>query len=64
MVAVLGIVGTAEHGWTSPRTLGAVALAALLLGGFAVRQRVAAVRCCRPGYCAYRAWSRRTRCSS
>ncbi|MET8118625.1 MFS transporter [Micromonospora sp. NPDC005189] len=42
MAAVLGIVGTGEHGWTSPRTLGAAALAALLLGGFAVRQRVAA----------------------
>ncbi|MGW5558377.1 MFS transporter [Micromonospora sp. NPDC003944] len=41
MAAVLGIVGTGEHGWTSPRTLGAVALAALLLGGFALRQRVA-----------------------
>ncbi|MEU8115399.1 MFS transporter [Micromonospora sp. NPDC048947] len=42
MAAVLGIVGTGEHGWTNPRTLGAVALAALLLGGFALRQRVAA----------------------
>ncbi|KAB1930733.1 MFS transporter [Micromonospora sp. ALFpr18c] len=42
MAAVLGIVGTGEHGWTSPRTLGAAALAALLLAGFAVRQRVAA----------------------
>ncbi|WP_433459120.1 MFS transporter [Micromonospora sp. CA-248212] len=41
MAAVLGIVGTGEHGWTSRRTLGAVALAALLLGGFALRQRVA-----------------------
>ena len=42
MAAVLGIVGTGEHGWTSPRTLGAVALAALLLGGFVLRQRSAA----------------------
>lgn len=42
MAAVLGIVGTGEHGWTSPRTLGAAALAALLLGGFAVRQRMTA----------------------
>ncbi|MEU8012384.1 MFS transporter [Micromonospora parva] len=41
MAAVLGIVGTGEHGWTSPRTLGAVSLAALLLGGFTLRQRVA-----------------------
>ncbi|MEV1017601.1 MFS transporter [Micromonospora sp. NPDC049801] len=41
MAAVLGIVGTGEHGWTSPRTLGAVALAVLLLGGFALRQGVA-----------------------
>ncbi|WP_410811677.1 MFS transporter [Micromonospora sp. 067-2] len=40
MALVLGIVGTGEHGWTSPRTLGAAAMAALLLGGFAVRQRV------------------------
>ncbi|WP_328370747.1 MFS transporter [Micromonospora zamorensis] len=43
MVAVLGIVGTAEHRWTSPRTLGTAVLAVLLLGGFAVSQRVAAV---------------------
>ncbi|SCE95230.1 drug resistance transporter, EmrB/QacA subfamily [Micromonospora coriariae] len=43
MAGVLGIVGTGEHGWTSPRTLGAAALAALLLGGFAARQRVAPV---------------------
>lgn len=43
MVAVLGIVGTAEHGWTSPRTLGTALLAVLLLGGFAARQRVATV---------------------
>ncbi|MEV4821088.1 MFS transporter [Micromonospora sp. NPDC049274] len=42
MAAVLGIVGTGEHGWTSPRTLGAVAVAALLLGGFVLRQRMAA----------------------
>ncbi|MFG2048109.1 MFS transporter [Micromonospora sp. NPDC048935] len=42
MAAVLGIVGAGEHGWTSPRTVGAVALAVLLLGGFVLRQRVAA----------------------
>ncbi|MEU4400620.1 MFS transporter [Micromonospora orduensis] len=42
MATVLAIVGTGEHGWTSPRTLGAAAIAALLLGGFAVRQRAAA----------------------
>ncbi|MET8043022.1 MFS transporter [Micromonospora sp. NPDC005215] len=42
MAAVLGIVGAGDHGWTSPRTLGAVALAALLLGAFVLRQRVAA----------------------
>ncbi|MEU8185320.1 MFS transporter [Micromonospora sp. NPDC049044] len=42
MAAVLGIVGTGEHGWTSPRTLGALALAALLLGAFVLRQRTAA----------------------
>ncbi|MET7865726.1 MFS transporter [Micromonospora taraxaci] len=42
MAAVLGIVGTAEHGWTSARTLATAVLAALLLGGFAVRQRMAA----------------------
>lgn len=42
MATVLAIVGTGEHGWTSPRTLGAAMIAALLLGGFAVRQRAAA----------------------
>ncbi|MFI6327731.1 MFS transporter [Micromonospora chersina] len=42
MAAVLAIVGAGEHGWTSPRTLGAGALAAALLAGFAARQRRAA----------------------
>ncbi|GAB3944858.1 MFS transporter [Micromonospora vulcania] len=42
MALVLGIVGTGTHGWTSPRTLGAAAVAALLLGAFAVRQRLVA----------------------
>ncbi|MCM0675790.1 MFS transporter, partial [Micromonospora phytophila] len=42
MVAVLAIVGTGEHGWTSARTLGAAALAAALLGAFALRQRTTA----------------------
>ncbi|MFI5487349.1 MFS transporter [Micromonospora echinaurantiaca] len=42
MAAVLAIVGTGEHGWTSARTLGAAGLAAVLLGGFAVRQRATA----------------------
>ncbi|MER7458633.1 MFS transporter [Micromonospora sp. NPDC126480] len=42
MAAVLAIVGTAEHGWTSARTVGAALLAAVLLGAFAHRQRVAA----------------------
>jgi EmrB/QacA subfamily drug resistance transporter len=43
MAAVVAIVGTGEHGWTSSRTLGAAAFAALLLGGFALRQRTAAI---------------------
>ncbi|MGC5021630.1 MFS transporter [Micromonospora sp. DT47] len=42
MAAVVAIVGTGEHGWTSARTLGAAALAAVLLGGFALRQRATA----------------------
>ncbi|MEU0150585.1 DHA2 family efflux MFS transporter permease subunit [Micromonospora fulviviridis] len=42
MAAVLAIVGAGEHGWTSPRTLGAGALAVALLAGFAARQRRAA----------------------
>ncbi|WBB66690.1 MFS transporter [Micromonospora sp. WMMD812] len=43
MAAVLAIVGTGEHGWTSARTVGAAAVAAVLLGAFALRQRAAAV---------------------
>ncbi|MFE9688196.1 MFS transporter [Micromonospora sp. NPDC005806] len=39
MATVLAIVGAGEHGWTSPRTLGAAGLAAALLAGFAARQR-------------------------
>jgi EmrB/QacA subfamily drug resistance transporter len=34
MVAIYGIVGAAEHGLTAPRTLGLLALAAVLLAGF------------------------------
>ena len=43
MATVVAIVGAGEHGWTSARTLGAAGLAALLLAGFAARQRVAAI---------------------
>ncbi|WP_197087544.1 MFS transporter [Micromonospora sp. HK10] len=42
MAAVLAIVGAGEHGWASPRTLGAGGLAVALLAGFAARQRRAA----------------------
>ncbi|WP_201752975.1 MFS transporter [Micromonospora rubida] len=42
MATVVAIVGTGEHGWTSARTLGAAALAAVLLGGFVLRQRATA----------------------
>ncbi|MEV1143591.1 MFS transporter, partial [Micromonospora sp. NPDC049799] len=42
MATVLAIVGTGEHGWLSTRTLGSALLAAVLLVGFAVRQRAAA----------------------
>ncbi|MEH0844292.1 MFS transporter [Micromonospora sp. CPCC 205711] len=42
MATVLAIVGTGEHGWTSPRTLAAAGPAAALLGAFALRQAVAA----------------------
>ncbi|MEU8297821.1 MFS transporter [Micromonospora sp. NPDC048909] len=43
MAAVLAIVGTGEHGWTSARTVGAAAVAVTLLGAFALRQRITAV---------------------
>ena len=42
MLAVLALVGTAEHGWGSARTLVLAAAAAVLLAGFAVRQATAA----------------------
>ncbi|PWU49523.1 MFS transporter, partial [Micromonospora globispora] len=42
MATVVAIVGAGQHGWTSARTLGAAGLAALLLAGFAARQRTAA----------------------
>jgi EmrB/QacA subfamily drug resistance transporter len=42
MLAVLALVGTAEHGWGSARTLVVAAAAAVLLAGFAVRQATAA----------------------
>ncbi|MGW4500996.1 MFS transporter [Micromonospora sp. NPDC004336] len=43
MLAVLAIVGTEEHGWTSARTLAAAGLAAALLAAFALRQRSASI---------------------
>ena len=42
MVGVSAIVGAAEHGWASARTLGTGALAVALLAGFVVRQATAA----------------------
>jgi EmrB/QacA subfamily drug resistance transporter len=42
MLGVVAIVGTAEHGWTSARTLVLGAVAVALLVGFAVRQLTAA----------------------
>jgi EmrB/QacA subfamily drug resistance transporter len=42
MLAIDTVVGTADHGWGSTRTLGLGALAALLIAGFFVRQATAA----------------------
>ncbi|KOV11519.1 DSBA oxidoreductase [Streptomyces sp. XY431] len=42
MLGIYTVVGTAEHGWTSARTLGLGALALVLLAGFLVRQALAA----------------------
>jgi len=42
MLAVYAVVGAAESGWLSVRTLGLGALAIVLLGGFVVRQTRAA----------------------
>jgi MFS family permease len=42
MLAISTVIGTADHGWVSSRTLGLGALAALLLAGFFVRQATAA----------------------
>ncbi|WP_327678125.1 MFS transporter [Kitasatospora sp. NBC_00458] len=42
MLGIYAIVGTAEHGWASGRTLGLGALSAALLAGFLVRQARAA----------------------
>jgi EmrB/QacA subfamily drug resistance transporter len=39
MLGVSAIVGTAEHGWGSGRTLGSSALALGLVAGFVIRQR-------------------------
>ncbi len=42
MLGIFTIVGTAEHGWASARTLGPGALSLVLLAGFLVRQALAA----------------------
>ncbi|MEV6974705.1 DHA2 family efflux MFS transporter permease subunit [Kitasatospora sp. NPDC093806] len=42
MLGIFTIVGTAEHGWTSARTLGLGLLSVALLAGFLVRQARAA----------------------
>jgi EmrB/QacA subfamily drug resistance transporter len=41
MLGIYAVVGTAQYGWTSARTLGFGGLALLLLAGFLVRQSVA-----------------------
>ena len=42
MLGIYAIVGTAQYGWTSARTLGLGVIAALLIAGFLVRQAMAA----------------------
>ncbi|NUP50891.1 MAG: MFS transporter [Catenulispora sp.] len=42
MLAIYTVVGTADHGWGSPRTLGLGAVTAALLAAFFVRQATAA----------------------
>ena len=42
MLGIYAVVGTAQYGWASARTLGLGALAALLIAGFLVRQAYAA----------------------
>ena len=42
MLAIYTVIGTADHGWASARTLGLAALSALLIAGFFVRQATAA----------------------
>lgn len=42
MLAIYTVIGTADHGWGSTRTLGLGALAALLIAGFFIRQATAA----------------------
>jgi len=42
MLGIYAVVGAAQYGWASPRTLGLGGLAAALIAGFLVRQAVAA----------------------
>jgi EmrB/QacA subfamily drug resistance transporter len=42
MLGIYTVIGTADHGWGSARTLGLAALSALLIAGFFVRQATAA----------------------
>jgi hypothetical protein len=42
MLGVYALIGTAQHGWLSARTTGLGAVAAILLGGFVIRQARAA----------------------
>jgi len=42
MLAIYTVIGTADHGWGSTRTLGLGALAAVLITGFFIRQATAA----------------------
>ncbi|MBW8806759.1 MAG: MFS transporter [Catenulisporales bacterium] len=42
MIAIYAVVGAADHGWGSARTLGPGAVAAILVAGFFVRQATAA----------------------
>ena len=64
MVAVLGIVGNAEHGWASPARSVRRRSRRCCSPGSRCANVWRRPRWCRPGCCASRAWSPRTPCSS